>query len=178
MTQVPEESFGGFGVVEDASGEGRQEGNDVVTATDAEFLAHLGRPVLRSDFPTVDVRADQRLVRSRERFVSLDESTHEVPEMDGGRFFAELVAFEAASGCGRGMVVLASGGVAEAEDQPFAGRGRRPIEPAFLVHLLCYFDDLVTRNGGPGRSLRKGCGQGRKVLPTESTRLRRPFTAK
>ena len=65
LPQVPEEPLGDFHAIDDPAGEDGQVAEKVVAAALAELLAHLRRPVLRVDFPTVDVRGDERLAGQR-----------------------------------------------------------------------------------------------------------------
>ena len=161
----------------------------VVAAPLLEFLAHAGRPVLRADFPTVDVRRDQHLAFPGQRPVVGDEPAHQAVEMGLGRFLAELVALQPAAGGRRGMVVLAGRGVAEAQDEPLA-RGHVPGELAVGVHLRRQVDDPVARDDRFGRHGRRSrprcggkcCGHGRRlaldVLDADLALRRRAWPAR
>ena len=56
LTQIPQEAFRHLGALHDAPGECGQKFPEVVAAPGLKLLAHLRRPVLRADFPTVNVR--------------------------------------------------------------------------------------------------------------------------
>ena len=58
---VPEEPLGDFQALHDPARHHREERQRVVAAQPLEFLAELGRPVLRADLPAVDMGRDQRL---------------------------------------------------------------------------------------------------------------------
>ena len=160
LPHVPEETLGDFQAVHHAAGDHRQQRQRIVAAEPLELLAELGRPVLRADLPTVDVRGDQRAVLAHQRPVVGDQLAHQAVEMHFGRLLAELVAFQAAAFHGRGMIVLAGawcGPCAAASTcRPARPSASRPSSPSFAVR----FDDAVARHDRVGRQRGERRAQG------------------
>ena len=166
LPQVPEEPLGDLHAIDDAAGVDGQVAVKVVAAAFLEFLAHPRRPVLRVDFPTVDVRGDERL--AGQRGAVGDDLAHQPGEHGVGGLLAQLVAFQAAArGGGRG-VYRAGRGVADPQHGPLARR-HVPSQAAVL-ELGGEIDDGIGLDDLVGRHFRI-LGRGRRLVLAIVARL-------
>ena len=92
--EIPPEAFGFLG-----AGDGRtacqhdQPRCQVIATAVAEFLGHVRRPVLRPDFPTVNMHRAEYLAGVRCHII--DQFAEEAIEVPTHGFGVELVAFQA-----------------------------------------------------------------------------------
>ena len=143
LPQVPQEPLGHFQAVHHPPRHHRQEGQGIVAAQPSELLAEGRRPVLRADFPAINVRRHQRL--ARQRLGVRDQLAHEPVEHRVRRLPAQLVALQSPAIERRGMIVLARRRMAEAHHGPLAGR-HIPHQPAILGHLRRQLPDAAARD--------------------------------
>jgi len=124
---VPQKTLRYRRIVHHATGERGQIFQEVVAASLVKFFAEILRPVLAADFVAVNQRTVERLAGERAEII--ENFLHEAVPMRVERGLAELVAFQAFAFRRRGMIFHAGRRVADAQNQPVAGR-RVPVQPS------------------------------------------------
>ena len=160
LANVPEEALGNFRAADNASGQGRQKGLQIVAAAGPKLLPETGRPVLRPSLPTVNMSSDQCF--ARQRFGIRDDLGHQAVEHRFCCFPAQFVCFQPQTGLRRGMIFHASGSMTKAENRPLADRGW-PIQAPIGCKSRGQVDNFLDRNGLFRWNHRKFCSRRDKV---------------
>ena len=146
--QIPEKALGSRRTVHHAAGECGQEFHRVIAATFLKFGAEIFGPVLAADFVAVDQRGIEGFPAG-ERGDVIEDFLHEAIPMRVERDLAELVALKTLAFLGRRMIIPAGRGVAEAEDNPFAG-GNPPIQLSVSAQPGSEINDAAAFNRSGG----------------------------
>ena len=120
--EVPQKTLGDFLAAHNASGVGGQKFQEIVTTTFVKFFAEIGRPVLRTHFPTVEMQRRQAPGGVGVRTVLGEHLFDESSEMRVQRGAVELVSFKAKTRLRRWSCGLAGQGAAQPHYRPLARR--------------------------------------------------------
>ena len=127
--EIPQKPLGDLRTADDPPGDNRQERKRIIAAPLLKLGAKFRGPVLCSDLIRVDERIVQRLAHEFRPHRREDRGDTFTP-VQVHRFAAELVALQAESGGGRGMVGLTGRGVPDPHNNPVAACGGIPRQGA------------------------------------------------